>query len=270
MHFDFTGLGNSDGDFANTNFSSNVQDLIAAAQYLRSEHQAPSLLIGHSLGGTAVLNAASDVPECRGVVTIGSPADAQHVSKQFPCGNGTINKEGQAEVDLAGRKFVIKKQFIDDIKTTNTDQLVNLGKALLVMHSPIDSIVSFKEAERIFVAAKHPESFVSLGNADHLLSRARDSEYVAVTIAAWASRFIPSDRPAHVKTKSGEVFVTEKYRAFMLDVHSDTHHWAADEPTKVGGKKRRPRPIRASFSLSGYLCRHDCTHVCRRKKMASR
>ena len=242
MRFDFTGLGNSDGDFANTNFSSNVQDLIAAADYLRNEHQAPSLLIGHSLGGTAVLNSASDVPECRGVVTIGSPADAQHVSKQFSCDIGKINAEGQATVDLAGRKFVIKKQFIDDIQTTNTDQIVNLGKALLVMHSPIDSIVSIKEAERIFVAAKHPKSFVSLDDADHLLSRASDSEYVADTIAAWASRFIPSERPAHVKTNSGEVFITEKDHNFMLDVHSDTHHWIADEPTRVGGKNAGPDP----------------------------
>lgn len=242
MRFDFTGLGNSDGDFANTNFSSNVEDLVAAAQYLRTEYQAPSLLIGHSLGGTAVLNAAGHMPECRGVVTIGSPADAQHVSKQFACDINTINAEGQAEVDLAGRKFVIKKQFIDDIKTTNTDQIVNLGKALLVMHSPIDNVVSIGEAERIFVAAKHPKSFVSLDNADHLLSRATDSEYVADTIAAWASRFIPSERPAQIKTKSGEVFITEKDHSFMLDVYSDTHHWIADEPTRVGGKNAGPDP----------------------------
>lgn len=188
MRFDFTGLGNSDGDFANTNFSSNVSDLVAAADNLRSQNMAPELLIGHSLGGTAVLNAAHEIPECKGIVTIGSPADAQHVSKQFACDIDTIEKNGEAEVDLAGRKFVIKKQFLDDISKSSIDHITKLKAALLVMHSPVDTTVSIKQAERIYTAARHPKSFISLDDADHLLTRASDSEYVADMVSAWATR----------------------------------------------------------------------------------
>jgi len=251
LRFDFTGLGNSDGDFANTNFSSNVQDLVAAAAYLRTNLQAPALLIGHSLGGTAVLKAAGEITECKGVVTIGAPADAQHVAQQFAYDINTIEQHGEAKVNLAGRQFLIKKQFLDDISTSNTDHIPNLRKALLIMHSPIDSTVSIREAERIFVAAKHPKSFVSLDNADHLLTRAQDAEYVADTIAAWASRFTPNDQPEQVKTRSGEVTIREKDHMFMLDVFSDTHHWTADEPTRLGGKNAGPDPYEHLLAAVG-------------------
>lgn len=191
LRFDFTGLGNSDGDFANTNFSSNVADLVAAADFLRSNYQPPSLLIGHSLGGAAVLKAAQHIPESLGVVTIGAPADPDHVIKNFACQLNTIESEGQATVDLAGRAFTIKKQFLDDLRQQDTKYISSLKKALLIFHSPIDATVPIKEAEKIYTNAKHPKSFVSLDQADHLLSSKADAEYVAATIAAWASRYLP-------------------------------------------------------------------------------
>ncbi|MBX2835563.1 MAG: bifunctional alpha/beta hydrolase/OsmC family protein [Gammaproteobacteria bacterium] len=242
LRFDFTGLGNSDGDFANTNFSSNVQDLIAAADFLRSHYQAPKLLIGHSLGGTAVLNAAKSVPECVSVVTIGSPADAQHVAKQFACDIDAINSQGEAEVSLAGRQFRIRKQFLKDIEQTSTEHIKTMGKALLVMHSPTDAIVSIHEAERIYLAAAHPKSFVSLDNADHLLTRAPDAEYVANTIAVWVSRFLPPNESPSLSVSKGEVQVHENNHVFTLDVFSDSHQWVADEPVQVGGNNTGPDP----------------------------
>ena len=191
LRFDFTGLGGSDGDFSNTNFSSNVGDLIAAANFLREKHAAPHLLIGHSLGGTAVLAAAHHIPEVKGVVTIGSPADPEHVAKQFSCDIGLIESEGEAEVDLAGRTFVIKKQFLDDIRDSITiEKMADLKCALLIFHSPTDATVSIKEAETLYTASKHPKSFVSLDSADHLLSKREDAIYVANVIASWATRYI--------------------------------------------------------------------------------
>ena len=142
MRFDFTGLGSSEGDFANTNFTSNIEDLLQAADYLRTHYQAPQLLIGHSLGGTAVLNAAAKIPESRGVVTIGSPADAQHVSQQFADSLKEIESEGEAEVQLAGRPFRIRKQFVDDLRNTSVESIQGLGKAFLIMHAPQDNVVS--------------------------------------------------------------------------------------------------------------------------------
>ncbi len=193
LRFDFTGLGNSDGDFANTNFSSNVEDLVSAADFLRKNFQAPALLIGHSLGGAAVLRAARQVPEATGVVTIGAPADPEHVAKQFQCQLETIREHGVGDVMLAGRKFTIKKQFLDDISSQNLHEAVtSLAKALLVFHSPTDELVPIREAASIFQAAKHPKSFVSLDTADHLLSKASDAEYVGAVIAAWAGRFLHS------------------------------------------------------------------------------
>jgi pimeloyl-ACP methyl ester carboxylesterase len=204
MRFDFTGLGNSDGDFANTNFSSNVDDLVAAADHLRAIGMAPSILIGHSLGGTAVLNAAHHVPDCKGVVTIGSPADAQHVSAQFACDIDTIEEHGEAEVDLAGRKFVIKKQFLDDINQSSVAHISRLKTAFLVMHSPVDSTVNISEAERIYKAAHHPKSFVSLDDANHLLTRASDAEYVADIIAVWSIRQLTvSESESHPEVVNG-------------------------------------------------------------------
>ncbi len=191
MRFDFTGLGNSDGDFSNTNFSSNVEDLVAAADFLRSEYRAPQLLIGHSLGGAAVLKAAAQIEEVTAVVTIGAPFNAEHVSRQLGSSLSKISSEGEAEVDLAGRKFNIKKQFVDDIRSQDNQHIGKLRRALLIMHSPIDEMVNIAEAEKIYMEALHPKSFISLDKADHLLTRPEDAEYVAACISAWASRFLP-------------------------------------------------------------------------------
>lgn len=189
LRFDFTGLGNSDGDFANSNFSSNINDLIAAADFLRTNYQAPRILIGHSLGGAAVLGVAQHVQEATAVVTIGAPSDAAHVAHNFSVHLDEIEKQGKAEVNLSGRVFIIEKQFLDDIKRYDTEHIGQLRKALLVMHSPVDSTVNIAEAEKIYQAALHPKSFISLDDADHLLTNARDAEYAAEVIAAWSSRY---------------------------------------------------------------------------------
>lgn len=243
LRFDFTGLGNSDGDFSNTNFSSNIQDLVAAADFLRKEHSAPKLLIGHSLGGAAVLGVAQKVEESVAVVTIGSPSDAAHVAHNFAAHIDDIEANGEAEVNLAGRKFKIQKQFLDDINSYDTGHISKLKKALLVMHSPVDTIVKITEAEKIYQAALHPKSFVSLDSADHLLSNKNDSEYAADVIAAWASRYVPSDPEVYQsKVSQGHVLVEEKDHKFAQHVSTASHYWLADEPVKVGGKNTGPDP----------------------------
>ena len=191
LRFDFTGLGHSDGDFANTNFSSNTEDLVAAAEHLASELAPASLLIGHSLGGAAVLAAADHIASVRAVVTIGAPSSPNHVRHLFSGAHDQIMHEGEAVVSLAGRSFTIKKQFLEDIAEQQLEQKISrLGKALLVCHSPSDETVPIEEAARIYAFAKHPKSFLSLDQADHMLSRREDSIYIADVIAAWSSRYL--------------------------------------------------------------------------------
>ncbi len=191
LRFDFTGLGASEGDFANTNFSSNIDDLVSAADFMRDELKAPSILIGHSLGGSAVLAAANKIPEAKAVVTLGSPADIGHVGHHFKDHRDEIIEKGKAEVCLAGRPFTIKKQFIEDIESVKLEQSVtNLKKALLVMHAPLDETVGVENAAQIFSWAKHPKSYVSLDDADHLISRKQDAEYAANIIATWADKYL--------------------------------------------------------------------------------
>lgn len=252
FRFDFTGLGNSDGDFANTNFSTNTQDLIAAARYLGREFEAPRLLIGHSLGGTAVLQAAQELPDVEALVTIGAPFEAEHVLHNFHADLSRIEQSGQAEVSLGGRHFTIRKQFIDDVRAQSTEQIGSLNKALLVMHSPLDTTVAIREAEKIYAAAKHPKSFISLDDADHLLTGQQDSEYVAQAIAGWASRYVPqkvtSERP---DVSKGHVVVSETDHRFQQGVYSDTHHWYADEPVANGGKNTGPDPYEHLLAALG-------------------
>ncbi|HEU0277114.1 MAG TPA: alpha/beta hydrolase [Rhodanobacteraceae bacterium] len=191
LRFDFTGLGSSRGEFASTNFSSNIADLRTAADFLRQHYAAPALLIGHSLGGAAMLAVAGSIPEARAVVTIGAPSDSHNVLKQFGTSLEAIEKAGEAEVSLAGRRFVIRKQFVDDVRAQAiTDAVATMRKALLILHSPRDEVVDIDHATRIFRAAKHSKSFVSLDTADHLITRAADADYVARVIAAWVTRYV--------------------------------------------------------------------------------
>ncbi len=191
LRFDFTGLGASEGDFANTNFTSNVQDLVKAADYMRENLQAPSIIIGHSLGGAAVLMAAGQIPDVKAVVTLAAPADAAHVAHHFAGDRDEIMEKGEAEVQLVGRPFRIQKQFLEDIEAQSVDKAIaGLKRPLLVMHAPLDSTVGIENAEHIFKHARHPKSFVSLDDADHLLSKKEHAEYAAHVISAWASRYV--------------------------------------------------------------------------------
>lgn len=251
FRFDFTGLGNSDGDFANTNFSSNTDDLLAAAKFLELHYQAPQLLIGHSLGGAAVLAMAAQLPEVKAIVTIAAPYEASHVIHNFDAHLDTIEKSGQARVSLGTSEFTIKKQFIDDLRNQTAEHIQHLNKALLVLHSPIDLTVDISDAEKIYKAAKHPKSFVSLDTADHLLSKSIDSEYVAQTISGWASRYIPTPEISNPKITKGHVLVAELDHKFQQEVFSDHHHWYADEPTQVGGKNSGPDPYEHLLAALG-------------------
>lgn len=193
LRFDFTGLGDSEGDFADTNFSSNVEDLIAAAGWLRDQHGPATLLIGHSLGGAAVLAATECIADARAVVTLGAPFDPAHVAHQFGPSLQAIEADGQAQVHLGGRPFTIRRSFIDDINSQAQEQRIReLRRPLLVMHSPVDSVVGVDNARRIFEAALHPKSFVALDGTDHLLTRAVDARFAAAVIAAWAARYLPT------------------------------------------------------------------------------
>ncbi len=260
LRFDFTGLGASEGEFSNTNFSSNVGDLIAAAKHMRETWEAPAIMIGHSLGGAAVLVAAASCPDVKAVATIGAPADAAHVIQNFGAKLDEIEENGAAEVSLAGRKFTIKQQFLDDLNAQSMNETIGkLRKALLVFHAPTDNIVGIENAGEIFGAAKHPKSFVSLDDADHLLSRRVDAEFVADVLSAWARRYVPFNQslgnqslgnqtkdgihPAPAKAAAGVVRVVETGQGkFQQHVLVDDHRLIADEPVSYGGLASGPSP----------------------------
>jgi uncharacterized OsmC-like protein/alpha-beta hydrolase superfamily lysophospholipase len=246
LRFDFTGLGGSEGDFANTNFSSNIADLVAAAAWLGQHHQAPRILIGHSLGGAAVLAAAHQIPAARAVATIAAPFDPSHVRRLLEPGVDKIEAAGEAEVTLAGRKFRITKQFLEDIANQNSrEHIAALRKALLLFHSPQDTTVAIDNAAQIFMAARHPKSFVSLDDADHLLTRKEDATYVAAVLAAWASRYIEQSAtlPAAAIDATQGVTVTETGEGrFTQAITASGHRLRADEPVGAGGNDAGPSP----------------------------
>jgi len=241
LRFDFTGIGASEGEFGNTNFSSNIADLLAAAEHLRTTHKAPELLVGHSLGGAAVLAAAGGIPEARAVATIGAPADPGHVLHLFGDRLERLDagETGQVDVSIAGRAFRVDKRFVEDMRQhRQRDRIANLRKALLVLHAPFDDIVGIDNASEIFQAARHPKSFVSLDNADHLLSRRVDAEYVANVLAAWASRYISAGGVAAtaVAPVEGAVVVEETGQGMLQQaVAIGPHRLLADEPERFGG-----------------------------------
>ena len=254
VRFDFAGLGHFDGQFANTNFSSNVEDLVAAANHMRDALAAPHLIIGHSLGGTAILAAAGQIDEVKALVTIGAPAEPAHLAHMFQDSAEEIETTGEANVLLAGREFTIKKQFLDNIqRQTLTECLAKLGRALLVMHSLIDITVGIENAAAIFAAAKHPKSFISLDNTDHLVSKKGDAEYAATVLASWASRYIPAHKTsdeAGTPAGEGEVVVAETgEKPFAQTITAGVHNLRADEPLKVGGENTGPTPY--DLLLSG-------------------
>jgi putative redox protein len=253
LRFDFTGLGSSEGDFANSTFSSNVADLVRAADHLRRTFEAPALLIGHSLGGAAVLAAAHRIPDAKAIVTIGAPSDPTHVTGQFADSIEKIRKDGQAEVSLAGRPFTIKREFLEDIAEHSLmGYIAGLHKALLVMHAPTDETVGIDNATRIFVAAKHPKSFVSLAGANHLLSDRRDAAYVADVIAAWAERYLETKKPdATDESEAPRQVVVRETRngKFQQTVTVGPHQLLADEPVAAGGDDSGLAPY--DFVLAG-------------------
>ena len=246
LRFDFTGLGASEGEFANTTFSSNVDDLVAAADHLREKLAAPAILVGHSLGGAAVLAAAHRIAEAHAVVTINAPADPAHVTGLLGDQVANIQLQGEVEVTLGGRKFKVRRAFLDDIaEQMLTTRIGALHKALLIFHSPTDEIVGIDNASHIFLAAKHPKSFISLAGADHLISRPSDAAYVAGVIAAWAERYLDM-APDHVldpDTQEGTVLVRETGEGkFQQEIVSGAHRLLADEPVKAGGLDSGPGP----------------------------
>ena len=254
LRFDFTGIGSSEGEFANATFSSNVADLVRAANHLRTTRQAPALLIGHSLGGAAILAAAGQIAEAKAVVTIAAPSDPNHVTGLFKEHIDDIRKQGKVEVSLAGRPFTISREFLDDVHEHGLMARVTmLRKALLVMQSPTDDTVGIDNATRIFLSAKHPKSFVSLADADHLLSNRRDAAYAADVIAAWAERYVDFATFAHTPPPEDtprQVVVRETRNSkFQQTVAIGPHHLIADEPVAAGGEDTGPGPY--DYLLAG-------------------
>lgn len=242
LRFDFTGLGDSEGEFEDTSFSGNVDDLVAAAKFLEKEYNAPALIVGHSLGGAAALFASAKIESVKAIVTINAPSNLTHVQKHFESSLNEIENEGSANIKIGGRSFKIKKHFVDDLEKNKDARAMNkIRKPLLIMHSPQDEIVSIDHAEELYKAAWHPKSFISLDGADHMLSNKPDSQYAGTVIAAWASNYIKETEVPELETDH-EVMANLGPEGYTTQMVAGRHHFIADEPVKAGGSDLGPNP----------------------------
>lgn len=266
LRFDFTGLGESSGDFEDSNFTGQIDDLLAASSYLKENYKAPALLVGHSLGGAASLFAASQLEEVRAVATIGAPSDPEHVKNLLKSNLDEIQQKGQAVVNIGGRDFTIKKQFLDDIREQPTNQvLASIKASILIMHSPQDRIVGITNAENIYKAASHPKSFISLDGADHLLSNKSDSRYVGAVISGWASRYIEIPEPPQIESSHDAVASLDGDDGYTTYIKAGNHRFVADEPDDLGGNDYGPSPYQlVSAGLSA--CTAMTLHMYARRK----
>ena len=242
LRFDFTGLGESEGAFEETGFESNISDIVSAAAFLDEFYQSPSLLVGHSLGGTAVIHASAKIDSVKAVCTIAAPAEANHVLRVLKHSRAEIQETGKAEVDIGGRPFTIGNTFLTDLEKYSTASvLAKLNKAILIMHSPQDRVVGIENAGELYNAAQHPKSFISLEGADHLILDPDDAQYVAGVLGAWVKRYIPEDKSLSLRTEN-QTAVRLSDDGFTTEVVTGSHRFIADEPKSVGGNDLGPSP----------------------------